>query len=134
MTAEERERQRIRDAMDRLLAGKPIRSDGKLTIKSLAVEAGVKRWVLTHKHTDIQDEFRDRVRSQDSTTEATRALHEKISTLERDRKRDRAEGREAVAKTKLLARAVQVLALENSQLEQRVSGQASKVRPIRARR
>ena len=41
MTAGERERRRIRDAMDRWLVGGPIRSDGKLTIKSLAAEAGV---------------------------------------------------------------------------------------------
>ena len=58
------ERRIIRDAMDRLLAGTPIRSDGKLTAKSLAVEADVKRWRLTHHHTDLQDEFRDKIQTQ----------------------------------------------------------------------
>ena len=53
MVSTEHERQVIRDAMDRLLAGTPIRSDGKLTVKSLATEADVKRWILTHKHTDL---------------------------------------------------------------------------------
>ena len=47
MNIQDKERRVIRDAMDRLLAGTPIRSDGKLTIKSLAAEAGVKRWLLT---------------------------------------------------------------------------------------
>ncbi len=32
-----------------------------LTVKSLAEEAQVKRWVLTHRHTDLQDEFRARI-------------------------------------------------------------------------
>lgn len=50
MTEHESERQAIRDAMARLLDGQPIRSDGKLTIKSLADEAGLKRWLLTHRH------------------------------------------------------------------------------------
>jgi hypothetical protein len=38
-----------------------VHSDGKLTIKSLAEEAQVKRWVLTHRHTDLQAEFRARI-------------------------------------------------------------------------
>lgn len=50
-------RRSIRDAMQRLLEGKPIRSDGKLTVKSLATEAGVKRWVLTHRHLDLKRNF-----------------------------------------------------------------------------
>lgn len=40
----------LRAAADRLLAGTPLNSDGKLTIQSLAEEAGIKRWVLTHKY------------------------------------------------------------------------------------
>lgn len=32
--------------MDRLLGGRPLHSDGKLTIKSLAAEAQLKRWTL----------------------------------------------------------------------------------------
>lgn len=58
---DETQRQAIRDAMTRLVEGKPLRSDGKLTIKSLANEAGVKRWLLTHKFTDLQDEFKVRM-------------------------------------------------------------------------
>lgn len=41
------ERPQIEAAIDRLLAGMPLRSDGKLTIVSLAIEAGLKRHVLT---------------------------------------------------------------------------------------
>ncbi|MFD7478659.1 hypothetical protein ACFV8Z_42820 [Streptomyces sp. NPDC059837] len=41
------DRTRIREAMDRLLAGKATVSDGSLTIKALAAEAGVHRMALT---------------------------------------------------------------------------------------
>ncbi|WP_179220221.1 hypothetical protein [Rhodococcus sp. NCIMB 12038] len=47
--------------MDRLIAEEPLYSDGKLTIKSLAEEARIKRWLLTHRHTDLQSEFRARI-------------------------------------------------------------------------
>ena len=40
LTPEEAERRQIRDAKDRLLAGDPMRSDGQLIVKSLAVEYG----------------------------------------------------------------------------------------------
>ena len=37
MTDHEPERRAIREAMTRLLDGQPVRSDGKLTIKSLSL-------------------------------------------------------------------------------------------------
>ncbi|MGV1005142.1 MAG: hypothetical protein ACOYEV_10365 [Candidatus Nanopelagicales bacterium] len=76
------DRVRIRDAMDRILAGAPLNSDGKFTIKSLAAEAGVKRWLLTHKHTDLQDEFRAKAANQDDTPLAVQAAHADIQALQ----------------------------------------------------
>lgn len=58
------ERDQIRAAMTRLLEGTPARSDGALTGVALAAEAEVKRHVLTHRHTDLKDEFYARVRTQ----------------------------------------------------------------------
>lgn len=55
------ERTAIRTAIQRLLDGTPQRSTGALSVLQLAAEAGLKRWVLTHKHTDLADEFRSRV-------------------------------------------------------------------------
>jgi AcrR family transcriptional regulator len=49
-------------AMDRLLAGTPQRSEGRLSVSQLAAEADVKRWYLTHQHTDLKDLFQARVR------------------------------------------------------------------------
>ena len=45
--ADRRQRQQIRDAMDGLIAGTALHSDGKLTIKSLAEGS---QTVLTHRH------------------------------------------------------------------------------------
>jgi signal transduction histidine kinase len=49
--------------MQRLLDGTPKRSTGALSVLQLAAEAGMKRWLLTHKHTDLADEFRNRVQA-----------------------------------------------------------------------
>ena len=134
------ERRVIRDAMDRLLAGDAIRSDGKLTVKSLAAEAGLKRYRLTHVHTDLQDEFRDRIRIQGATPDAMRTLHARIAALEESRKEERAERRQAVADRKRLARVVRLLAREKKeltdeieQLRELASGTAPKVTSIRSR-
>jgi formylmethanofuran:tetrahydromethanopterin formyltransferase len=51
------ERDAIQAAAGRLLAGAPTRSTGALTVLQLAAEAGVKRWVLTHKHPDLRQAF-----------------------------------------------------------------------------
>ena len=131
MVSTEHERQVIRDAMDRLLAGAPIRSDGRLTVKSLATEADVKRWILTHKHTDLQGEFRARVSGQDATPRAVRVLQDEIANMKRERERDRSEMRRTRAEAQVLARIVRVLTLENIQLEDRADGGDPKVRPIR---
>lgn len=77
---DENVRRVIRDAMDRLIAGKPLHSDGKLTIKSLAEEARVKRWLLTHRHTDLKDEFRARIADTSAEPPAIRALQDETRT------------------------------------------------------
>lgn len=112
MTDHEPERQAIRDAMARLLDGKPIRSDGKLTITSLADEADVKRWILTHRHQDLQDEFRTRGASHGSDPEPVRLLKARVQDLLQENQRLRAELREAKATTSMLERLVAVEALE----------------------
>ena len=121
MNADDLERMKIRDAMGRLLAGTHFRSDGKLTIKSLAAEAGVKRWVLTHKHTDLQDEFRDRIRIHGTTPDALRALTDENADLKRRLKRARTDVRRSLARTQRYARMIRVLALEKAQIEERLA-------------
>jgi hypothetical protein len=66
------ERTRIRDAAERLLAGKPVASDGALTIVALAAEAGVHRMALIKRHADLRNEFNQRVRTQNSRSPTKR--------------------------------------------------------------
>ena len=121
---DESDRRLIRDAMTRLLDGDPIRSDGKLTVKSLAAEAGLKRWYLTHRHTDLRDEFYDRVRAQGTTPAAMTTLYEEIAALKETHKQDRAALRDAIAQKDIHARETRVLELENAKLKEQATGPA----------
>ena len=117
----------IREAMDRLIEERPLYSDGKLVVTSLAAEAQVKRWILTHKHSDLQDEFRARITAStrgpadDDPREAeTTALRAKLAAAVVEVTAER----ETV---KRLERVVHVLTLENLQLKAAAEG-ASDVR------
>ncbi|MGW3201551.1 hypothetical protein ACWDBD_44880 [Streptomyces sp. NPDC001118] len=57
------ERERIRTAMDRILAGRAEHSNGALTIVALALEAKVPSNALTQRHTDLKAEFYEQVRA-----------------------------------------------------------------------
>ncbi|MEU7345867.1 hypothetical protein ABZ778_18445 [Streptomyces bacillaris] len=50
-----RTEQKLRDAMDRLLAGKPQHSDGRLTKNNLALEAGVSPATMFRAKTVLAD-------------------------------------------------------------------------------
>lgn len=112
MTEHGPERRAIREAMTRLLDAQPIRSDGKLTIKSLAEEAGVKRWILTHRHQDLQAEFRDRIAAHGTDPEPVRALKERVEALTAENRRLREQLRETRATITMLERHIAVEALE----------------------
>ncbi|MBP2451921.1 hypothetical protein [Mycolicibacterium lutetiense] len=114
--SDENVRRAIRDAMNRLIAGKALRSDGKLTVKSLAEEARVKRWLLTHRHTDLQDEFRSRIANTDMEPPAIRALSEENAAATKKVKALTADVTALTATIHQLERIIQVLALENQQL------------------
>src|ERR1022692_4964370 len=118
------ERAEIEAAMDRLLDGIPLRSDGKLTVVSLAAEAGVKRHALTHKHTDLKDRFYARVKAQDSVPASETALREQNAELRRKLDDMRAERDEYKQAADALARALNVLTFENDTLH----GQATRLR------
>ncbi|MER5853479.1 hypothetical protein ABT126_42885 [Streptomyces sp. NPDC002012] len=69
------ERDAITAAIQRLLDGRPTRSTGALTALQLAAEAGVKRWVLTHKHVDLKEEFARRKTEANGIPPAFQHLH-----------------------------------------------------------
>ncbi len=112
----DRERDQIHAAMDRLLAGTPLRSDGALTVVSLAVEAGVKRHVLTHRHTDLKDEFYARVKAQGSVPASEQELRDELKVTRQKLAEAREENRQLKASVEAFARIVNVLTTENDRL------------------
>jgi hypothetical protein len=109
-------------AMDRLLAGTPLRSSGRLSVSQLAIEADVKRWHLTHQHLDLKELFQARVKAQDSTPEAfNRKLseHEQLKRKYADLRQHCADLEERL---QVYAAAINLLALENASLSGRNVG------------
>jgi chromosome segregation ATPase len=112
MTAEPGERDRIKAAMNRILDGTPERSNGALTVVALAIEAGVPRNALTQRHTDLKDEFYQRIRDRgaDNGDEARlRATIAKLRQTIANKSRELAQLRTDVP---ALVRAVNTLTLE----------------------
>ncbi len=112
------ERRVIRDAMDRLLAGRPLRASGRdlLTVKALAIEAGVDRSALYQKHPDLRDEFRERIAAHGAIPDALAPLLAE-NAASRARIRDLVEqAADAQETIRRLERVIQVLTLENDRL------------------
>jgi chromosome segregation ATPase len=107
----------------------PLRSGGQLTIVSLAAEAGVKRHALTHKHTDLKDRFYARVKAQDSTPASETALREQNADLRRKLDDMRAERDEYKQAAGALARALNVLTIENDELRRKANRTAQLMGP-----
>ncbi|WP_405407200.1 hypothetical protein [Streptomyces decoyicus] len=108
----------ITDAMLRLLVGTPLRSDGQLTIKSLAQVAGLKRNKLTHRHTGLKDLFYALVRMQDTRPKVVDDLKRTNEELQQKLTRLRAERDRLRTDVQQLVRVVHVLEVENEQLRE----------------
>lgn len=119
------ERRVIRDAMDRLLAGQPVRSTGALTVVALAEEAGVKRHLLTHRHPDLKEEFYAKVRAQGAVPHSELVLQNRLAELQAKIESLRADRDSARAEAALLRRMNNVLAAEKAQAESRADDRAS---------
>ncbi|WP_045743770.1 hypothetical protein [Actinoplanes rectilineatus] len=110
------DRDAIRAAIDRLLAGTPLRSDGSLTIVALADEANIKRRLLTHRHTDLKDEFYARVRARGHVPDNERKLRDDLYKATERIKELIAEINKIQGENHAFARIINVLELENHQL------------------
>jgi septal ring factor EnvC (AmiA/AmiB activator) len=116
-------RNHIRAAMDRLLAGTPLRSDGALTIVALAAEAGIKRHILTHRHTDLKEEFYARVRAQNRIPESERRLRDQLEAAQRRLSDLNEQNRQQQQSIDAFARIVNVLTVENEELATQLNNQ-----------
>ncbi|EMF56529.1 MULTISPECIES: hypothetical protein [Streptomyces] len=104
------ERFRIREAMDRLLAGQATTSNGSLTVVALAVEAGVHRMALQRRHADLKNEFYERVRNEtQQIPETERRLRETVTKLRKTLANKEAELEELRQRVTLLTLAGAVL-------------------------
>ena len=110
--ADSGERERIRAAMDRILAGTPERSNGALTVVALAIEAGVPRNALTQRHTDLKNEFYQRVKERGAGNEDEARLRATISRLRQTIANKNRELAQLRADVPALVRAVNTLTLE----------------------
>ncbi|WP_206302873.1 hypothetical protein [Streptomyces sp. WAC 01529] len=109
----------ITEAMVRLLVGAPLRSDGQLTIKSLAKETDLRRNKLTHKHTGLKDLFYALVNTQQIPPRPiTDKEREASDKQKKDLIRVRAERESLRIKTPQMARVIHVLEVENHNLRE----------------
>lgn len=110
------DRDAIQAAIGRLLAGTPLRSNGSLTIVALADEANVKRHLLTHRHTDLKEEFYARVRARGHVPDNERKLRDDLTKATDRIKELTAEINKLQGENHAFARIINVLELENHQL------------------
>jgi hypothetical protein len=68
--------------------GQPQRSNGALTIVALAEEAEVPRNALTQRHTDLKNEFYEKVRARGGIPDSERRLRQQIRRLKELRAAD----------------------------------------------
>lgn len=105
-------RKQILAAMDRLLAGEPLRSTGRLSVSQLAVEAGVERWHLTHQHVDLKELFQAKVRNADGAPAAFARRLSDYEKLKSDHAKLLAHCVELEERLEIYATVINVLSLE----------------------
>jgi chromosome segregation ATPase len=122
---DEDERKAITEAMQRLLAGKPLRSSGRLDIVTLAEEAGLKRNKLTHKHTDLKDLLNAERRARDDVPDSDLRLRDEITALTKKIKALKEERDQYRTASETFARAINVLTIENDNLRRDIEKRRS---------
>ncbi|MER6774006.1 hypothetical protein ACFVG1_36485 [Streptomyces bacillaris] len=126
-------RKAIMSAMDRMFSGTPERSTGRLSVSQLAVEADVRRWQLTHRHTDLRDAFQARARE----AEDYRGTHQRTAEERNDLRRRHAKLQRHCAeleeRVQTYAAVINLMALEYEALAEE-SASSARVLPLPSRR
>jgi len=128
------ERDRIRAAMDRILADDPEKSNGALTVVALAIEADVPRNALTQRHTDLKDEFYQRIKARGADNGDEARLRTTIAKLKQTIAAKNKELAQLRADVPALVRVVNQLTLENQQLRDMRAGGDGNVIPFPSRK
>lgn len=108
---------RLMAAMVRVLSGRPVNATpGDLTITAVAIESGLKRHHLTHKHVDLKDLFYQlRDHHQNPVKDDAEQLRTEIVDLKRRLIEANAQRRKWKAIAEAYARSIHLLTVENSQ-------------------
>jgi small-conductance mechanosensitive channel len=117
---------KLREAMQRLLAGEPVRTDGALTKENLAREAGVSH-ATVHRAEDILAEWDVKVPRQVLRTPGEVRRDEDIDTLRRQLREAKQQITELNGKLDALATVTANLYHENKQLRRKIGNQPSLV-------
>ncbi|MFC8143534.1 hypothetical protein ACFUKV_17600 [Streptomyces paradoxus] len=124
------ERDRIRAAMERILAGIPEHSNGALTIVALATEAQVPRNALTQRHLDLKNEFYAEVRARGQTPDSEKRLRQQVRHMRELRAADAEEIARLKADVEALVGALHQVTMENSSLHQQLADRHGIVRRL----
>ncbi|MGX1759422.1 hypothetical protein ACWIG5_21325 [Streptomyces lydicus] len=118
----EAERQDIRAAAERLLAGTPLRSPvGKLTGTELIAECGLRRDVVYGDHKDLVDEFRARAKAQNFTPQVVQNMAEENIALREALGKIKTEVAAERERVRALVRAATELSLELEQTREELA-------------
>ncbi|MFF7258249.1 hypothetical protein [Streptomyces microflavus] len=118
----EAERQEIRAAAERLLAGTPLRSPvGKLTGTELITECGLRRDVVYGDHKELVDEFRARAKAQGFTPRVVQDMADENIVLREALTRAKADLAAERKRVSALVRAVTELSLELEQTREELA-------------
>lgn len=126
------ERDRIRAAMGRILAGTPEHSGGALTIVALAEEAQVPRNALTQRHLDLKNDFYDKVRARGAMPDSEKRLRRQVTKLKELRAADAKELTALRSDVEALVGALHQAQMENRQFRQRLAAPDPEVRSLPA--
>ncbi|WP_433858473.1 hypothetical protein [Streptomyces kronopolitis] len=126
-------RRAILAAMNRLFAGTPQRSSGRLNVSQLAVEANVKRWHLTHQHSDLKDLFQAEAAREEEKRSAQVRSADAFEELKDKYTKLQAHCRFLESRNQTYATALNLLSLEYSAVTGR-DAEAAVVRALPRRR
>jgi hypothetical protein len=123
----------LRSAMARLFAGKPTRTDGRLTKQNLWVEAGVSRATMNRAH-GILAEWDAHLAEHGSVTSGEAKRDDEIRELKRKLAKAKSEYTVLQRRLAAAATAIAVLHHDNTLLRQDLGQAGGTVVPFQARR
>lgn len=116
------------EAMERLLTGRPIRTDGKLTKQNLWREAGVSRATM-NRATAVLADWDSRV-SESTARKHDQMLTEEVTRLRRRLKDNHLERQRLQGEVDAAATVIAALLAENAALRERAANRTAVVIPL----